>query len=62
MLTHLWLTARSAGAAAGLGFVFGLGMFLAGVSWVYVSLHRFGAMPAPLAAIATLGFCALLAL
>ena len=34
---------RSAGA-------FGLGFFLAGVSWVYVSLHDFGAMPAPLAA------------
>jgi apolipoprotein N-acyltransferase len=62
VLTHLWLTARSARAAAGLGFVFGLGMFLAGVSWVYVSLHRFGAMPAPLAALATLGLCALLAL
>ena len=62
VLAHLWITARSARAAAGLGFVFGLGMFLAGVSWVYVSLHRFGAMPAPLAALATLGLCALLAL
>jgi apolipoprotein N-acyltransferase len=62
VLTHLWITARSPGAAAWLGFAFGFGMFLAGVSWVYVSLHRFGGMPAPLAAIATLGFCALLAL
>jgi apolipoprotein N-acyltransferase len=62
VLTHLWVTARSARAAAGIGFLFGLGLFLAGVSWVYVSLHRFGAMPAPLAAIATLGFCAILAL
>lgn len=49
-------------AAALLGFVFGLAFFLAGVSWVYVSLHVFGMMPAPLAAIATLGFCAYLAL
>ena len=32
------------------------------MSWVYVSLDRFGAMPAPLAAIATLAFCAVLAL
>jgi apolipoprotein N-acyltransferase len=60
VLTHLWITARSARAAAGTGFLFGMGMFLAGVSWVYVSLHRYGAMPAPLAAIATLGFCVVL--
>ena len=44
------------------GFAFGLGLFLFGVSWVYVSLHDFGAMPAPLAAIATFLFCAILAL
>jgi apolipoprotein N-acyltransferase len=62
VLTHLWVTARGARAAAWLGFLFGLGQFLAGVSWVYISLHRFGAMPAPLAAFATLAFCAVLAL
>ena len=62
LLTQLWVTARGAREAAWLGFCFGLGMFLAGVSWVYVSMHRFGAMPAPLAAFATLAFCALLAL
>jgi len=59
-LTHLWVTAKSPRAAAATGFLFGMGMFLAGVSWVYVSLHRFGAMPAPLAALATFGFCAVL--
>src|SRR5262245_54914569 len=47
---------------AWLGYGFGLGLFGAGVSWVYVSLHQFGMMPAPLAAIATAGFCAFLAL
>lgn len=44
------------------GFAFGLGCFGAGVSWVYVSLHVYGAMPAPLAVVATAGFCAYLAL
>ena len=44
------------------GFAFGLGFFLAGVSWIYVSMHEFGDMPAPLAAFATLVLCAFLAL
>ena len=48
--------------AFGSGYLFGLGLFGFGVSWVYVSLHDFGGMPAVLAAIATLGFCAFLAL
>jgi apolipoprotein N-acyltransferase len=61
VLTHLWLAAAGPRAAAALGFAFGMGLFLAGVSWVYISLHRYGAMPAPLAAVATLGFCAILA-
>jgi apolipoprotein N-acyltransferase len=61
-LLWLWQDAATPRRAAALGFAFGLGLFLAGVSWVYVSLHEFGAMPAPLAAIATLLFCAFLAL
>ncbi|MBK6600291.1 MAG: hypothetical protein IPG28_01710 [Betaproteobacteria bacterium] len=48
--------------AAQLGFAFGLGLFDAGVSWVYVALNTFGGMPLPLAAMATAGFCAYLAL
>ncbi|MGH8442875.1 MAG: apolipoprotein N-acyltransferase, partial [Nevskiaceae bacterium] len=62
VLVHLWVRAPSPRAAFLAGFLFGLAFFLAGVSWVYVSLNRFGAMPAPLAAFATLGFCAFLAL
>ena len=45
-----------------MGFLFGAGLFGAGVSWVYVSLSEFGGMPPPLAALATVLFCALLAL
>ncbi len=31
---------------------FGLGSFVAGVSWMYISMHRYGGMPAPMAAAA----------
>ena len=61
-LFHLWLHAPSRRAAMLLGFAFGFGMFGAGASWVYVSMHDFGAMPAPLAVAATMLFCAVLAL
>jgi apolipoprotein N-acyltransferase len=61
-LLYLWQGSATPRHSAALGFTFGLGLFLAGVSWVYVSLHQFGAMPAALAAIATLLFCAFLAL
>ena len=44
------------------GWAFGSGLFLAGVSWVYVSLSTFGGMPAWLAGLATLLFCLFLAL
>ena len=49
-------------AAAALGFAFGLGWFGFGVSWVYISMHTYGLMPAPLAGAATAAFCAFLAL
>ncbi len=61
-LLWLWQGAATPRRAAALGFAFGLGLFLAGVSWVYISLHDYGAMPAALAAVATLLFCAFLAL
>src|SRR5207248_1673661 len=62
VLFALWRSAASPWRAALAGYAFGLGYFLVGTSWVYVSLHRYGAMPAPLAALATLLFCAYLAL
>ena len=64
LATLLWLAGRApaARAATTRGFAYGLGYFLAGVSWVYVSLHDFGQMPLPVAALTTLAFCAYLAL
>lgn len=44
------------------GLAFGLGFFLTGVSWVYVSLSVFGGMPWWLAGPATLLFCGVMAL
>src|SRR5690349_4893483 len=61
-LIYLWAGAAAPRAAAATGFAFGLGLFLAGVSWIYVSLHDFGAMPLPVAAATTFLFCAFLAL
>jgi apolipoprotein N-acyltransferase len=65
LLSFAWLIHLCAGAsprrAFWTGFLFGLGLFGAGVSWVYVSLSQFGGMPPPLAALATFLFCALLA-
>jgi len=45
-----------------LGFAFGLAYFLAGVSWVRVSMNEFGGMPLPLAWFSAFLFCAFLAL
>lgn len=59
-LMHAWREASPARAAS-LGWSWGLGFFLAGVSWVYVSLKVFGGMPMPLAAFATLLLCMALA-
>jgi apolipoprotein N-acyltransferase len=61
-LFRLWSNAPTARAAMALGFAFGLGFFLTGTSWIYVSLHRFGGMPALLTAIATLMFCIVISL
>lgn len=48
--------------SAWLGFAYGMGLFGAGVTWLYVSLHDFGAMPPVLAAFALVILCAYLSL
>lgn len=45
-----------------LGWLFGLGFFGVGVSWVYISLSVYGGMPSWLAAFAVFLFCGFLAL
>lgn len=63
--TGLYLLLRQPGSlrcALGIGFLFGLGQFLGGVSWVYVSMHDIGGMPATLALLATFLFAGYLAL
>src|SRR6185295_10884296 len=65
LLSFAWLAHLLASAGPGrafcTGFAFGMGLFGAGTSWVYVSLSQFGGMPPPLAGLATFLFCALLA-
>ena len=61
-LFALVLHAPSARRAALLGFAFGAGWFGLGVSWVFISMHRYGGMPAWMAGAATAAFCAYLAL
>jgi apolipoprotein N-acyltransferase len=58
----LWNAAPTPRDSAALGFAFGLGLFGAGVSWVFIALSGFGEMPPVLAGIATLAFVAYLAL
>lgn len=60
-LVLLWQGATP-GRAARLGFAFGIGWFCIGISWVYVSMHDVGGMPALIAGLATLLFAAYLAL
>ena len=59
----LLLLHRSAPArAALLGWAYGTGWLAAGVWWLFVSMHRYGGIAAPLAALAVLALSAFLAL
>lgn len=60
LLLRLWRR-RTPAVAAAIGFAYGLGLFGAGVSWVYISLHDYGGMPVPLAVLVTVAFVCFLA-
>ena len=58
-----WRVGRSSPRrAAALGFVFGIGWLCAGTWWLFVSMHRYGGLPAWLAALAVLALSAFLSL
>jgi apolipoprotein N-acyltransferase len=61
LLLWLWLTVTPQ-QAFWRGWLYGLGFFGTGVSWVYISIHTFGNASVFLAALITMGFIALLAL
>ena len=61
-LFALWHRAATTWRAFMIGFVWGLGLFLFGVPWIYVSLHDYGGMPAVLAALFTFLFCCYLSI
>ena len=54
--------ARTAARGALLGGVFSTAWLLGGVWWLFISMHRYGGLPAPLAALAVALLCAFLAL
>ncbi len=60
LLFYLWVD-RSPAHAFRLGWLFGVGMLGAGVSWLHVSIDQFGNVGAGLAALATLLFVLLVA-
>lgn len=53
-LVALVAGARRTRSAAATGYAFGLGWFLSGVWWLYISLHVYGEMPAWMALLAVL--------
>lgn len=58
----IWKNAPSIKQAALCGFGFGMGLFGVGIYWIFISLHTYGNMPSPMAALSTLLLAAFLAL
>ncbi|MDQ6685338.1 MAG: apolipoprotein N-acyltransferase, partial [Pseudomonadota bacterium] len=66
LLAIAWLAARvgrvSVGRAALTGWAFGVGWFCAGTWWLFISMHRYGGLPAWLAVLAVVALAAFMAL
>ncbi len=62
LLLLLAMEHTSVRLAAFRGWLFGVGFYASGVSWVYVSIHQFGSAPPALAAFLTLLFVLAIAL
>ncbi len=62
VLFALWHKTNTPSAAAKLGYAFGLGLFTAGIGWIYIAMHEYGDMASGLALLATLLFCGFWAL
>lgn len=61
-LLAVCLARATPGGAFLLGWSYGTGWLLAGVWWLFISMHRYGALPAPLAAAAVFALAAALSL
>ena len=63
LATLFWLWSAAAPREAWkLGYAFGLGLFVVGTSWIFVSMHHFGEAIVPVAGLITLTFAAFMAL
>lgn len=62
LLAHAIGLGTRPGRLALLGSAFGIGWFAAGVGWLYVAMHDFGGLPAPLAAAGVLLFASYLSI
>jgi apolipoprotein N-acyltransferase len=61
-LFYFWHLSYTPKQAAFAGFIYGLGLFGAGIYWIYISLHEFGGMPSLMAVFSTFVLCAFLSL
>jgi len=62
VLFLFWRESATPSQSGWLGFWYGMGLFGAGVTWIYVSMHDFGGMPPALAVFALILLCAYLSL
>jgi apolipoprotein N-acyltransferase len=61
-LFYFWHQDDTPKQAAATGFIYGLGLFITGIYWIYISLHNFGNMPSLVAGLATFLLCAFMSL